>query len=361
MIIKSFSFLDSLSNIYIDNIKFSNINLLVGASGAGKTKILESIRTILYFLNSNYIYNPFLLNGRKWEIIFIVDDEEYTWKCEFEKDLNVTQNSVIGIVSEMLYKNNKTNTELILKRENDFVKYGNNEIRLNNKASAISMLTDDIFSKIISSFKKILNIIYPLPQYPVEVNVENIMEEIPLDDIINKDMHIYHKAYLVEQHYPDLFNKIKSTYKEIFPFVEDIRLDAQIIQLNKYRLFFAIKEYKTDWTLFLSSGMEKTFITILNIYLSQKGSVFLIDEFENSLGINCLNETAELLLDEDKSYQIIMTSHHPYIINKLGTENWLIVKRNGGDITAETAEQAGIDIYSAQDPFLKFINVIENV
>ena len=149
MIIKNFSFIDSLNNINIDNVKFSKINLLVGASGAGKTKILESIRTILYFLNSNYIYNPFLLNGRKWEVTFLIDNEEYTWECEFEKDLNVTQNSVIGIKSETLNLNGKNNKELILKRENDFVKYGNNEIRLNNKASAISMLTDDIFSKII--------------------------------------------------------------------------------------------------------------------------------------------------------------------------------------------------------------------
>ncbi len=360
MRIKSFSFYDELNNMKFENINFSKINLLVGPSGVGKTKILESIRTIAYFLNPTYTYNPFILSGRNWKVNFIIDNREYIWECIFETDRNITENSIVGIKAEQLYKIAGNNKIIILSREDNNVWYNDISIKLNNKNSAISMLTDNIFSQIILEFNKILNIIYPLPQYPVEIVLDNIEEQIELEDIINKDMHIYLKGFFVQQYYPELFERIRHTYKSIFPFVEDIKLDAQRIQYNKYRMYFVIKEYKTNWTVFLSSGMEKTFITILNIYLSPKGTIFLIDEFENSLGVNCLDETAELLLDEDKDYQIIVTSHHPYIINKIGIENWLVVKRNSGYITAETAEQAGIDMQSSQDPFLKFINTIGN-
>lgn len=360
MRIKSFSFYDELNNMKFENINFSKINLLVGPSGVGKTKILESIRTIAYFLNPTYIYNPFILSGRRWRINFIIDDKEYVWECIFETDRNITEKSIVGIKIEHLYEITKNKKAIILNREDNDVVYNDISIKLNNKNSAISMLTDDIFSKIILEFNKILNIIYPLPQYPVEIVLDNIEEQIELEDIINRDIHIYLKGFFLQQYYPELFEKIKQIYKNIFPFVEDIKLDAQQIQHNKYRMYFVLKEYKTNWTVFLSSGMEKTFITILNIYLSPKGTIFLIDEFENSLGVNCLDETTELLLDEDKDYQLIVTSHHPYIINKIDIENWLVIKRNGGYITAETAEQAGIDMQSSQDPFLKFINAMEN-
>ena len=41
MRIKSFSFYDELNNMKFENINFSKINLLVGPSGVGKTKVLE--------------------------------------------------------------------------------------------------------------------------------------------------------------------------------------------------------------------------------------------------------------------------------------------------------------------------------
>ncbi len=359
MYIKSFSFYDKLNNINTENIEFSKINLLVGPSGVGKTKILESIRTVVYFLNTIYRYNPFILSGRKWKINFLVLNREYIWECSFDIVNNITETSIIGIKKECLYEIINNNVETILERNDDKVTYNNTELKLSNKYSALSLLTDEIFMDIISSFNRILSILYPLPQYPVEVIIEQ-MKEISYEDIINNNIHIYLKAFFIQKSFPDIFQNIKNIYLDIFPFVEDIKIEAQQIQLNKFKLFFAIKEKKTNWTLFISSGMEKAFITLLNIYLSPKGTIFLIDEFENSLGVNCLDETAELLLDEDKDYQIIMTSHHPYIINKIGIENWLVVKRNGGIITVETAEQAGVDIVSAQDPFIKFINLIEN-
>ena len=44
------------------------------------------------------------------------------------------------------------------------------------------------------------------------------------------------------------------------------------------------------------------------------GSVILIDEFENSLGVNCLDEITEDVVKESRRLQFILTSHHPYII-----------------------------------------------
>ena len=39
----------------------------------------------------------------------------------------------------------------------------------------------------------------------------------------------------------------------------------------------------------ISSGMLKTFWYLVEIYLSPRNSLILIDKFENSLGVNCLD------------------------------------------------------------------------
>jgi AAA15 family ATPase/GTPase len=59
--------------------------------------------------------------------------------------------------------------------------------------------------------------------------------------------------------------------------------------------------------------MFKTLMYIAEIYLSPEGAVVLIDEFENSLGSNCIDAVTDILT-ERQDLQFIITSHHPYII-----------------------------------------------
>ncbi|MDV2999866.1 MAG: hypothetical protein N5P05_001472 [Chroococcopsis gigantea SAG 12.99] len=49
---------------------------------------------------------------------------------------------------------------------------------------------------------------------------------------------------------------------------------------------------------------------ISQLYLAPDNSIILIDEFENSLGVNCLDSVTELVLNNNK-LQFIITSHHP--------------------------------------------------
>ena len=65
----------------------------------------------------------------------------------------------------------------------------------------------------------------------------------------------------------------------------------------------------------ISSGMFKSLVHISELYLSTDGTLFLIDEFENSLGINCIDELTTDILQSGRKLQFILTSHHPYIIN----------------------------------------------
>jgi predicted ATPase len=108
----------------------------------------------------------------------------------------------------------------------------------------------------------------------------------------------------------------------------------------------------------LSSGMYKTFMHISELFVLPRGTVVLIDEFENSLGVNCIDVLTEDLLQESRNIQFIVTSHHPYIINNISPKYWKIVTRKGGTVTTKDAKNLGFD-KSKHKAFLQLLNLEE--
>ena len=83
--------------------------------------------------------------------------------------------------------------------------------------------------------------------------------------------------------------------------------------------------------------------------------MILIDEFENSLGVNCIEEVAELVLYPEVDIQFILTSHHPYIINNIDFNNWKIVVRDGSMVSVHSAKDLQIGSHSKHDAFMQLI------
>jgi hypothetical protein len=84
--------------------------------------------------------------------------------------------------------------------------------------------------------------------------------------------------------------------------------------------------------------------------------VFLIDEFENSLGVNCLDDLTTALVSHERDLQFIITSHHPYIINNISYSNWKIITRDGGVVTAHDADEFNLG-KSKHQAFTQLINL----
>jgi Fe-S cluster assembly ATPase SufC len=108
----------------------------------------------------------------------------------------------------------------------------------------------------------------------------------------------------------------------------------------------------------ISSGMYRTIIHIAELYLSPNGSLIIIDEFENSLGINCIDAVTEDLILDQGDLQFILTSHHPYIINNIPMDYWKIVTRKGGVVTVRNAKELNLG-KSKHQAYLQLINKLE--
>ena len=108
----------------------------------------------------------------------------------------------------------------------------------------------------------------------------------------------------------------------------------------------------------MSSGMYRTLLLLSEIYLCADGSIILIDEFENSLGINCIRDITDEILRTGRNIQCIITSHHPFIINNVEFQYWKLLTRNGGTIKAHDITEK-LSEKSRYERFMQLIQLDE--
>ena len=354
-----------------DEIDFSsNLTLLVGVSGAGKTQILRAM------LNLKDIANGEAINGFEWKIKFCtINGSEFIWEGRFNT-LEYETDEIIFVEKEppsLLYEKLTSKNDILIERSQEKIKFKNQEMpKLSSHQSMIYILNEEsLIKEAYNDLNKIEDSDYTiknqmLNRLLLNEPLQSLQEKYKtLEDIVNSSENIYVKLHLVYAKKLDVFNKIKSIFIDNFNQVEDMKIEilhdtyAQI-DIFSYPSIFIKEKSVTKWIKDnrMSSGMLKTFIHISKIYLSSPGTVILIDEFENSLGINCIDILTDDLIHENKNLQFIATSHHPYIINNIPYEYWKIVTRKGGHISIRDASDYHLG-KSKQEAFLQLTKILE--
>jgi predicted ATPase len=115
----------------------------------------------------------------------------------------------------------------------------------------------------------------------------------------------------------------------------------------------------SDWIPYseMSSGMQKVLLILTDLETLPEGTVYLLDEYENSLGVNAINFLPDYLAQVDTTFQMFITSHHPYLINRVDPRHWYVFSRNGPTVQIrEGTENARLYGASSQDAFMQLIN-----
>jgi predicted ATPase len=358
MRIEKLSYHNHVTGWQLAPVEFGSVNLLVGVSGVGKTRILEVIRSLKQIVFETPWRNQ-SLNGVEWDITFFTaPDLNYQWRGKFKiinnykrivdesvenKYLQIEQNELTLDVEE-LYLNGCC----ITSRNDGIIKFEEQTMpKLSPSESLITIFQSE--DKIIPIINGLRLIIDSQTQQRQKRSLGSSVlnkktEELSLSIIGNANSTLADRLRLLKINYREVFDKIKADFIEIFPQVENFRISTQQLRYqltNKPLPVFSLelKEIGVDrWITQsnLSMGMLKTLAHITEIYLLAEGSILLIDEFENSLGVNCIDVVTELLNDR-KDIQFIFTSHHPYIINKIPMQYWKIITRKGSLVTATNA------------------------
>lgn len=383
MKIQSFKFSNNKENWHIEEVKFESLNLLVGGSGVGKTRILkalELIRDTAKGANRN-------LDDLEWSINFSHLGQNYRWELKSsstkkeEISLNVNESKQTEIIYEKLVRYDDDSELEILIRTISDSKFNNKDLpKLKRTESAITLFSeedliipvDQAFRRLIFNFETaetqrfmlkadyddLTQIINKLEEFSDKINISRFKEiftgSLSLPVI---------KSFYLQKFLPDDFNEIKEYYIDVFSEVNDVRVSSERTSDGDFRLFLEIQENGVeDWIPQerISSGMFRTLIFLIEVITAPEESVILIDEFENSLGINCMAELTDFILDKSSDVQFILTSHHPYIINNIPWKTWQIVSKSGNKVRVRKAPDIPeLNTASSLDKFTQLVNLLD--
>jgi predicted ATPase len=204
---------------------------------------------------------------------------------------------------------------------------------------------------------------------PLPANLIRQFEKNPsVGAIQDPGLNLPIKLYLLEQYIQPLWKQIGDQFKIVFPFIEDMKVTKATSEsawwmdlpvAGDFPMLW-LKERNSDQYVPLtemSSGMQKVLLLITDVITSDPSLLYIIDEYENSLGFNAIDFLPGFLLECGEDRQFIVTSHHPHLINAIPVTDWFVFHRQGTRISvksgAELEERYG---RSKQQRFIQLLN-----
>ena len=384
MLIHSMEFENYTTGQKIEKITFDKLNLLVGCSGAGKTQILKTLSSYIVTASRDPVISSIQFEGYfKLEFSMFLpkinDDDDFkerevSWEIRTEKMENIVSEPyrlAYGVSEEILFIDGEEvihrtkDTLLIGKEKNATISPEQSAISVFKVPKAVSYISVGLFS--VVSYYYQMSALNDVAKTEVE-QIRNRIARLNKSNYFSSKIpiQVFFTFYsslmqidLVKKYDQFLFEKFLSRLQDIFPSIEDLKIDF-LENTNYYTLF--IKE-NDKWIPkeSISSGMLKSIYILVAISFNLSSTVVLLDELENSLGVNCLDEITDYIVDKaEGNTQFILTSHHPYIINHIPEKYWRIVSQNNGIISSKKANDVGIGtVGNRQDKFFQLINYMQ--
>lgn len=352
------------------------LNLLVGVSGVGKTRILKSLFEVVRAARSRATE----LWGASWSLLFqIGDGKTYKWSASLEAQpdgsAGVGQEMEPGadvrrarpqpkFLSESLAC---VGGEVLVERESENIRLRGKETpKLSPDESVLFLLREeDAIRDVSRSFDRVvftdhsssMNRLLAVSSSTVE-RFKGEVGDHSVESLRNTQASTTEKMVLLQESHADEFQSLVGRFIEVFPSIEKVAYEQERDFRLRPTWVLKIKERGVrNWIPRnrISSGMYTTWMHLGRLAVWPDGTVYLIDEFETSLGVNCIDFITEDVVNESRRMQFVITSHHPYIINNIDPKYWKLVSRTGSVVGVMDA-MVGSSDKSSHDEFIKLIN-----
>ncbi|QRN97539.1 ATP-binding protein [Archangium violaceum] len=341
----------------------------------GKTRILRAIRTVQRIgLGGSVAYAE---QGFRFDVRFEHEGQDYSWQLDRgvrgpmpgEDDAGAapSMDRSIVVLGERLIRGQE---EPLVERDAERFLFKQQALpMLDRSASAVKLLDEPSIERLRQAFAR--GFLGELDAQGIVHSVLRAATQVARDHLSLESLrrsagiHPVLKAFVLQEKVPEQFEHLKQLFIDIFPTVEDLRVAHEELAqsssgLPADRLSFTLKERGVPTWIEardISSGMARTLTHLVDLMLAPAGTVVLIDEFENSLGVNCMGPLTDFVLSRANDLQFIITSHHPYIINNIPKAYWKLVRRKGSTVRVEPASEIpALQGTSAQDDFIRLIN-----
>lgn len=335
----------------------AGVTLLVGISGAGKTRILTAIRNICSIASSNSIEPSHPI---RFKLVFSLSDgARYTWHGE---TLDAGEDCVM--FEEYLVVDGVE----IFSRKRGLLSFRGKEMpSLSADMSGLRIFAqDENIAHAIRGFENTILINHGKPPQWKAINIskaefEGYKQKFPtIEELRNSDLPLQLRVNISSYVAKKEFKEITSRFMDVFRNIKHVSFFT-LAGGEQWLSYLMATEKDVKMPIGfdeLSSGMLNMFQLIASCYLWPEDTLVLIDEFESSMGMNCLDDATDLVLETGRRMQFILTSHHPYVINNIRPEHWKIVTRNGSVVSTHDAGEVGIGT-SHHTAFTQLMNTPE--
>ncbi len=347
-------------------VEFGNLNLLVGDTATGKTRLLNTIVNLGSFVESDQFRNG------EWDITFVRSGTTYRWEIEA---VGEGGKDTQRIVRERLVRMDDESEHTLVERTADSFTFRDERLpKLAPQTTSIALLKEEEdIRPVFEGFEAIsrrkffydeLAQVAALEAISPRL-IEGFHENPSVEKLYRSKLRLNVNLLILSKVFPEIFNSIRQHFKMAFSFIEDSAVRdlsdvAPRVDLAAEIPVFCIRERGAEnWIPLpeISSGMQKVLLILTDTHILPNESIYIIDEYENSLGISAIDFFPDYLLELDKDIQFFLTSHHPYIINEIPPKNWYIFHRKGTNVVIRHGHEIESKFgKSKQKAFVQLIN-----
>jgi energy-coupling factor transporter ATP-binding protein EcfA2 len=343
------------------------VNLFVGATGSGKTRWLNNLFEIGVFVTQGNVFK-----AGKWTLEIVGSESTYIW--DFESGTDSLGKGIVAL-EKIIQKHNDGAEEMLVDRRDGIFRYKNSELpKLSPDTPAIHLLRleDDLaplhilFSHMIRRAFSEVSLKELMAYARVEnVHLEKIKQDKTFEQFYLSQPTLSMRLYYLKEFFKTEYDRLCSFYMSVFPNIEhcdvvDAKTIVENVPMPGLVPVFAIKERNVNKKIGLqelSSGMQKVLLIMADIISLPNDCIYLIDEYENSLGVNAIDFLPSFIADYGHDKQFIITTHHPYLINNMPVSNWQIFHRIGSHVGIKSGDDY-VEKFgkSKQKAFIQLIN-----
>lgn len=315
------------------DLELKNVNVLIGANGAGKSNfisVFEMLHKILAGDLSTYALkkgiDPLLYNGK--EVTDSILAEFYFGSNLYSFDLEWTDND------SLLFREERVETDTATWGDG-----GYRETKV-HEAFRTARIDKEAVRVLLNPEWRVyqFNNTSPSAKIKAENSIGNY--DMLMGDASNLAVYLYH----LREQYPASYQKILKAIKRVAPFFKDFELKPK--EQNKEQIVLRWKQKDYDATLLPSQLSDGTlrFICLMTVLLQPEElqpATIIIDEPELGLHPYAITIFAELVKKAAAKKQIILATQSVELLDHFDPDDVIVVDRtaNGSEFKRLKGEQ----------------------
>jgi predicted ATPase len=353
-----------LKRLYVDNyrclvnfhLELQEMTLLVGANGSGKSSVLDVLKAIGQLLSGKgKVTDPDVFPTRsltRWQdrnlqifevVVSLEGEADATYRLEVEHE---TQNRRARIILESLKIDDRPlfefrRGEVQLYRDDHSVgaQYG-----ADWSESAMARVAERPVNQRLTRFLKFVRGVSVCALDPKRFQAESVGEEARLQPD-GGNFASWYRHQIQER--PDLVVGVLETLRKAVDGFQSIRMERVGSEARVFLVVFESRNGRYELRLDeLSDGQRELIALYSLVHLAGEQDVLFLDEPDNFVALAEIQPWLMALSDVcgTRPRQAILCSHHPELIDYLGGEAGILLKREStGSITTRRLSEIPLD------------------